>query len=246
MHDPSRVLSIVAVVGVLILVVLGPAVLAQDTPTTQELADLRARAEAGDASAQFNLGVAAYENGEGVPGGGAEAVRWFRLAAEQGHASAQFNLGLMYANGRGVPQNDVEAGRRYRLAAEQGNASAQLNLGVLYATGEGVPQDAVEAIQWYRLAAEQGNPMAQFNLGYQYDTGEGVPQDATEALAWYRLARNKVASERRTTLGSCMPTVGAFRRMTWRLTCGSTSPLHDLPASSASGPWPCARLSPHG
>ena len=33
-----------------------PPVRAQDTPSTQELADLRARAEAGEAQAQFTLG----------------------------------------------------------------------------------------------------------------------------------------------------------------------------------------------
>ena len=53
---------------------------------------LKAKAEQGDASAQFRLGFM-YNTGEGVPQDDAEAVKWYRLAAEQGDASAQFNLG---------------------------------------------------------------------------------------------------------------------------------------------------------
>ena len=89
---------------------------------------LRVRAEAGDAEAQFNLGVL-YNNGDGVPQDDAEAVRWYRLAADQGYADAQYNLGVMYATGEGVPQDDAEALRWYRLAADQGHAGAQHNLG---------------------------------------------------------------------------------------------------------------------
>ena len=70
----------------------------------------RARAEAGEAIAQYNLGVL-YATGRGVPRDDAEAVRWWRLAAEQGYAYAQYNLGNMYADGQGVPQDDAEAVR---------------------------------------------------------------------------------------------------------------------------------------
>ena len=52
----------------------------------------RVQAEAGDASAQFNLGVM-YDNGEGVPEDDAEAVRWYRMAAEQGNATTPTGTG---------------------------------------------------------------------------------------------------------------------------------------------------------
>ena len=82
------VLTTVAV-AVLSLAGLGPPVQAQDTPSAQELADLRARAEAGDATAQLDLGLM-YGTGRGVPQDFAEAVGWYRKAAEQGTALAQF------------------------------------------------------------------------------------------------------------------------------------------------------------
>ena len=52
----------------------------------------RTRANAGDADAQFSLGVK-YDNGEGVPQDDIEAASWYRQAAEQGIAAAQYNLG---------------------------------------------------------------------------------------------------------------------------------------------------------
>ena len=60
----------------------------------QELADMRALAEAGDAEAQNNLGLM-YFNGRGVAQDDAEAVAWYRRAAEQGFANAQYNLGAL-------------------------------------------------------------------------------------------------------------------------------------------------------
>ena len=48
----SRHVRATVAVAVLSLAVLGPPVQAQDKPSAQELADLRARAEAGDTSAQ--------------------------------------------------------------------------------------------------------------------------------------------------------------------------------------------------
>ena len=98
---------------------LGPPVQAQDNLSAQQLADLRARAEAGDTEAQFTLGVI-YATGEGVPQDSAEAVRWYRLAAEQGYPDAQFALGFAYANGEGVPQDSAEAVRWYRLGRRAG------------------------------------------------------------------------------------------------------------------------------
>ena len=51
-------------------------------------------AEAGEALAQFSLGVM-YDKGDGVLKDSAEAVKWYRKSAEQGNANAQNNLGNM-------------------------------------------------------------------------------------------------------------------------------------------------------
>ena len=116
-------------------------------------------AEAGDASAQFILGVM-YFTGQGVPQDDAEAVKWYRLAADQGNANAQSFLGDMYESGKGVPQDDAEAVKWYRLAADQGLANAQALLGIMYVQGNGVLKDNVMAHMWFNIASASGNDKA--------------------------------------------------------------------------------------
>ena len=139
----------------LCVLILGMLVLPAFSQDERPLFTRTARAEQGDANAQYDLGVA-YDRGEGVGQDVSEAVRWYRAAARQRHAPAQYNLGVMYQNGRGVPQDYQNAVRWYQLAAEQGYAGAQNNLGSMYARGHGVPQDYIQAHMWFNLAAASG------------------------------------------------------------------------------------------
>mgnify|MGYP003553681214 CR=1 FL=1 len=138
-------------------------------------------AEAGDASAEFALGVF-YKNGEGVPENQHEAVAWYRKAAEQGHPSAQLNLGLMYYNGQGVPQDHREAVAWYRKAAEQDFSAAQNGLGVLHEHGLGVAANPVLAYMLYNLASAQGYKLAADNRNRIIDRLTRAQLDEAQAL----------------------------------------------------------------
>jgi TPR repeat protein len=129
----------------------------------------RPLAQAGNAEAQYRLGVM-YAEGRGVAPNDAEAALWFERAAEQGEAMAQYNLGASYAEGSGVRKDMATAAKWFRRAADQGVALAQLNLGLLYANGAGVPQDNVEALKWIDLAI------------YSLPAG-GLRSDAAKAVA---------------------------------------------------------------
>ena len=121
---------ITTVAAVLSLSVIGPACeQAQDIPSALELADLRAKAEVGDTSAQFNLGDM-YDTGEGVPQDDAEAARWYRLAAEQGDADAQFNLGVMYDTGENavLPHQHERAVERRQRGPRHSEAAQLVQL----------------------------------------------------------------------------------------------------------------------
>jgi TPR repeat protein/S1-C subfamily serine protease len=154
---------------------------------TNDLKNLEARANNGDASAQFDLGVRCGK-GDGVPVDHEKAAVWYRKAAEQGLAKAQAALGHCYAIGEGVAQDFDQAVMWFRKAAEQGDARGQSNLGFSFAKGQGVPQDYAEAVKWSRKAAEQGDARGQNNLGAAFANGQGVPQDYAEAVKWYRKA----------------------------------------------------------
>src|SRR5439155_149495 len=130
---------------------------AQQTKAGQKpIEEVKAKAEAGDAESQVELGRR-YDEGEGVAKDQVEAVKWFRKAAEQNYAEAQFDLGGCYDEGEGVAKDQVEAVKWYRKAAEQNYATAQENLGVCYVSGEGVAEDLVEAYKWLLLAVRQGD-----------------------------------------------------------------------------------------
>lgn len=156
------------------------------TTAFAQLAEVyRIRAEQGDASAQYNLGVC-YKRGEGGVGRDySKAVYWYRKAAEQGLADAQHNLGVCYLNGEGVPQDIEKAVFWWEKAAVQGFVTSQYNLGYCYELGEGVDVDYNKAVYWYKKAAEQGDKDAQSALddlvvsstqnGYEYvDLGLSV------------------------------------------------------------------------
>ena len=89
-----------------------------------EIEDLKALAEQGNAEVQYKLGLY-YDYGIGVKQDDKQAVYWYKKAAEQGHAEAQFSLGRAYGWGLGVQQNDRQEFYWYTKAAEQGHVLSQ-------------------------------------------------------------------------------------------------------------------------
>src|SRR2546423_533464 len=104
---------------------------AQQTKADQKpIEEVKAKAEAGDAESQVELGRR-YDEGAGVAKDQVEAVKWFRKAAEQNYAKAQYNLGVCYEHGEGVTKDPVEAYKWLLLAARQGDEHAKKNMTVL-------------------------------------------------------------------------------------------------------------------
>jgi uncharacterized protein len=167
------IMELLCCVGMLL-----PCAIAQPSDADRrELAQLRAKAEAGDAQSQFELGAAFSIGKFGVATNYVEAVKWYRKAAEQNHAAAQSNLGACYGTGQGVEKDVAEAARWYRKAAEQNDPVAQYNLGGCYAIGQGVTKDYMDSASWLRKAAEQNHAKAQSDLGVCYLAGLGVTKD---------------------------------------------------------------------
>ena len=172
-------------------------------------------AEAGDAEAQYNLGMR-YIIGRDVAPDDRQAVMWLQKAAEQGNVAAQYNIGNMYEQGKGVIPDIAKALMWYRKAAEQGHkwvhhnqqtpgnetgydslvvaaelgdVMAQFYLGVMYYGGnEYVDQNIEQAVVWFHKAAEQGHARAQYYLGWIYSTGVGGLQDDRQAAIWCSMA----------------------------------------------------------
>ena len=95
-------------------------------PASDGLQELKNKALAGDADAQFNLGQM-YRKGEGgVSQDYKEAVKWFKKAAEHGYVGGgiQTVLATMYYEGKGVPKDNVISYMWLNMAVAQGNQLA--------------------------------------------------------------------------------------------------------------------------
>jgi len=151
-------------------------------------AAIRKAAKAGNAEAQFRLGVM-YGNGDGVPLDYGQAREWFERAIAQGHENAIITLAWMYANGTGVDTDEVHARELYLQAARCGSAKAQYVVATMYRFAQyGLDKNMAEAVQWYIKAADQGMPTAQLALGKLLMEGKGVVRDDASALQWLSLA----------------------------------------------------------
>lgn len=124
----------------------------------QGIAYFRKRADAGDAAAQYALGVL-YAQGDTVAQDYPSAAAWFRKAAAGGIVNAQ-DLAALYERGLVTPQDFVVAAYWYRNAAERGVEAAMAMLALLYERGQGVEASAIDAYAWYRAAARRGDTVA--------------------------------------------------------------------------------------
>ena len=70
--------------------------------------ELKAKAENGDAKAQFDLGVC-YQKGRGVPRDYVQAHKWFSLSSAQGNENAKRNVSLVQ---KGMTTEQIAEARR--------------------------------------------------------------------------------------------------------------------------------------
>ena len=152
------------------------------------------KAEAGDASAMYELGMQ-YEAGLQVKQSPVLGVQWLKKAALAGNTRAMDRLGDMYGDGDGgVIQNYGESLKYYGNAANLGSAQGMQDLGDCYKDGHGVSKDLDKANAWYAKALETAkkdadtNDISSMALARLYESGSGVPLDEAETLRRYRQA----------------------------------------------------------
>ena len=165
-----------------------------------ELAKLSEKAKAGDAEAQYSLGMI-YFNGVGVSKDFEIALDWFKQSAEQGNVEALYKLGEVYLVGFGVNQDINQAILCFRKAYEYGSVGALFQLANIYDSGQFVTRNPEEAAKWYELAANKGKAWAQARLGEMYRQGDGVPKMLSNAIYWNNKAVAQGDSDGQFNLG---------------------------------------------
>ncbi|WP_174513357.1 tetratricopeptide repeat protein [Methylocella tundrae] len=151
------------------------------------LEQLRAKAEAGDAPAQFELGLR-FADGRAGSQDMALAAQYYAKAADQGLALAQYRLAVLSEKGVGGGRDLARAQSLYLAAAEQGNARAMHNLGVLAAEGVDGEPDYAKAAAWFEKAAAFGIRDSQFNLAVLLARGSSLSHDAARSYTWFSIA----------------------------------------------------------
>ena len=158
----------------------------------KELEKAISKAKAGDAEAQYQMGLKYYNGRVNVDVDYKKAFEWYQKAAEQGHVKAQNNLGLMYQTGQGTSKDIQKAIYWYEKAVEQGNVKAHVNLGhVFYFARGSVEQNYERAHELYQRASEEGDVEAKYKLGVMYYYGRGVDIDYQKALEYFSYAIDK-------------------------------------------------------
>lgn len=94
------------------------------TSQTSPFAAAKAKADAGDAAACYQVALA-YKNGEGVAKNLSTAFQYMKSAAEKGYPPAYIEVAKMYHGGRGVTKDRDVAEQWYQKAADAGNAEAR-------------------------------------------------------------------------------------------------------------------------
>lgn len=123
------------------------------------LLQLQAAAAAGDARAQYGLGMALARKGDA-----GRAAVWYRRAVAAGHVAALRELGLLQLFGIGMPVDPDAALDALRRAADAGDADATYWL-ARHAFIEGADEAIGLAVNQLHRAAEAGQPLAERNLG---------------------------------------------------------------------------------
>lgn len=153
-----------------------------------EFEQLLAKAEAGDAKAQYEVARHYLPNNNSVS---EEGVKWLTLAAENGHARAQVYLACAYLAGLyGITKNVDKYVYWLTKSAENQDVEVRLNtidvsqceLARLYRDGEcGVEKNLAKFLKWAKKSAANGYGPAAFDLGWHYEE-----INKNEAIYWYK------------------------------------------------------------
>jgi len=154
---PLRHSGLGALVIAALLAQAGPAT--AQTPVAFDPAPLQAAAQAGNATAQFQLGTLDYV-GITVVQDYVGAVNLLKQSGAAGNAEAQCEAGFLYETGsfaQGPPPPDpADAAIWYKKSAAVGDPWGEFALAALTQAGQGVPKDAAKAAALFAQAAVQG------------------------------------------------------------------------------------------
>jgi TPR repeat protein len=163
------------------------------------------RAQSGDVSSQFSLGMLFSGKSGLVPPNAKKQVEWYQKACEQDHWPSMNNLGLLYENGVGVEKSESKAFELfYKASHHEDQATAQFNLGRCYESGIGVVKDIENAFKWYKVSAKSGSPESNYKCGFFLFDGIGRTKDLKAGFEFFQKAAEKEHVHSMYLVGYCL------------------------------------------
>lgn len=148
----------------------------------RDLAELEARAKAGDAQAQYIMSALLSKQGRKL-----DSREWLRRAVAQGHPDALFTQGTNVLQGLDGPRDIVRAEQMLRDAAAKGSQAARRPLALMAALGALSKPDWLKAIDLIIEAALADHSAALRELGLLIEMA--APNDPRAAFALLQAAR---------------------------------------------------------
>ncbi len=160
---------------------------------TQTSSDLHARAQRGEAAAQYQLAKQLMASKTPAASDLAQARDWLERAAAHRHPESAYELAVAYRDGIGGARDLEQAKSWFERATEVGVLRARIALAELARTDGSAraPQSVAMAAAAPLPAARRGDANAQFELGKMYLSGDVVTRDPKAAYQWLVKAANQ-------------------------------------------------------
>ncbi len=163
------------------------------TATDRKDQRIHALANAGNAEAQYLVGMFFNNGMGGMTRDPKIAFEWFRKADAGGDSLGAYKLGCYYAGQfPGTVEVDEEKAYAHKMvAARAGYALAQHDVGVVYVSRN----DFQEAERWWKLAGGQGFRSSHSALHTLYSREEAGLKNPQLAYVHYKLANRNAQNE---------------------------------------------------
>lgn len=156
-------------------------------PDASSLPAIEAKAEAGDAQAQVQTGLA-YVRGRDIPRNLDKAITWLKRSASSGNSDGQYQLALYYGQFTKSDEDVHKAVLLLKQSAAQDCVPARFYLGAAMMKGIGTPKNIADGLRMIKQTANAGYQPAQVAFGSMLISGDEVKKDQKAGLAWLRKA----------------------------------------------------------
>ena len=155
-------------------------------------------ANAGNAEAQYQLGIMMAEGSGGAKQDLVNGLEMLNKAAAQNHDGAVVKLGELYWTGKGVARDPARAYQYNLRAADAGNNAAAYYVGMQLAKGDGVVADRARAVKYFKVADwfedagyQRGLVLADSDPVAAAEAMSGACYDNTAPLEWLKSAAGR-------------------------------------------------------